>query len=182
MLLTLFHCFPVPLSLLLIVVSDCSPVVIPVKKCPDVRLSISRMSRLTDVRGLLLSWASTWQIGVEKLSSWSFLEPAMLKNRRLLIPMSRSHVPLKCGAPGGIDFHVIVFDSAYFGSSVVVKLLSSKVFAWLVNYKALSLWILSGSPCRLKNRWYANMHDSFCEFLVTSILTARIIRQVNRKQ
>ena len=108
-LLTLFHSFPFPLSLLLIVVSDPSPVFIPVKKCPGLRLSTSRMSLLTDVRGLLLSRDLTWQIRVEKLSSWSFLEPAMLKNRRSLIPMKRSLVPPKCGAPGGIKFHAMFF-------------------------------------------------------------------------
>ena len=109
-LLTLCHSFLVPLSLLLIVVSEGSPVVIPVKKCPGVRLSTSRMSLLTDVRGLLSSRASTWQITVEKLSSWSFLDPAILKKSRLLIPMRRSHGPPKCGAPGGINFHAIFFD------------------------------------------------------------------------
>ena len=138
-LLTLFHSFPVPLSLLLIAVSDGSPVVIPVKKCPGVRLSTSRMSLLTDVRVLLLSRNSTWQISVEKLSSWSFPDPVILKKSRLLIPMRRSHVPPKCGAPGGINFNAIFFDSANFCISVVVKLLSSKVFAVLVKYKALSL-------------------------------------------
>ena len=136
-LLTVCHSFPVPLSLLLIVVSDGSPVVIPVKKCQGVRLSTSRMSLLTDVGGLLLSRTSTWKIRVEKLSSCSFLEPAMLKNRRMFIPMRRSHVPPKCGATGGINFHVNF--SAYFCSSVFVKLLSSKFFAVLVKYKALSL-------------------------------------------
>ena len=181
-LLTLLHSFPVPLSLLPIVVSEGSPVVIPVKKCPGVRLSTSRMSLLTDVRGLLLSRASSWQIRVEKLSSWSYLDPVILKKSRLLIPMRRSHVPPKCGPPGGINFHAIFFDSAYFCISVVVKLLSSKVFAVLVKYKALSLWILSGSPRRLKNRWNAIMHDSFGKFLVTSIWTARIVRQVNKQQ
>ena len=137
-LLTLFHSFPVPQSLLLIVVFDGSPVVIPVKKCSGVELSTSRMSLLTDVRGLLLSRTSTWQMRVEKLSSWSFLVPVIFKSSRLLIPMRRSHVPPKCGAPGGINFHATFFDSAYFCISVVVKLLSSKVFAVLGKYKALS--------------------------------------------
>ena len=138
-LLTLFHSLPVSLSLLLIVVSAGSPVVIPVKKCHVVRLSTSRMLLLTDVRGLLLSSASTWQMRVEKLSSWSFLDPEILKNRRFLIPMRRSHVPQRCGAPGGINLHVIFYDSAYFCSSVVVKLLSWKSFAVLVKIRALSL-------------------------------------------
>ena len=72
-LLTLFHSFPVPLSLLLIIVCDDSLVVIPVKKCPGVRLSTSRMS-LLKMLGLLLSRASTCQIRVETL----FLE--LLRN------------------------------------------------------------------------------------------------------
>ena len=139
MLLTSFHSFPVPLSLLLIVVSDGSSVVIPVRKFFGVRLSTSLMLLLTDVRGLLLSRDSTWKINVEKLSSWSFLDPAILKKSRLLIPMRRSHDPTKCGAPGGINSHAIFFYYAYFGISVVVKLLSSKFFAALVKYKALSL-------------------------------------------
>ena len=138
-LMTLFNSFPVPLSLLLIVVSDGSPVVNPVKKCPGVRLSTSRMSLLTDFRGLLLSRASTWQIRVEKLSSLNFLDRAILKKSRLLIPMRHSHVPPKCGPPSGTNFHAIFFDSAYFCVSVVVKLLSSKVFAVLLKYEALSL-------------------------------------------
>ena len=181
-LLTLFNSYPVTLWLLLIVVSDESPVVIPVQKCPDVSISTSRLSLLTDIRVLLLSRGSTWQIGFEKLSSKSFLDPAILKKSRLLIPMWRSHGPPTCGPPDWINFHAVFSDSAYFCISVVVKFFSSKVCALLVKYKALSLWILSGIPRRLKNCWNAIMHDSFCKFLVTSMWTACIVRQVNKQQ
>ena len=131
-LLTLFHSFPVP-----DIAANCSiwwqSCCHSCQKCPGVRLSTSRMSLLTDVRGLLLSRASTWPIRVEKVSSWIFLYPAILKKSRLLIPIRRSHIPTKCGAPGVINFHAIFFDSAYNFISVVVKLLSSKVFAVLVE-------------------------------------------------
>ena len=54
-LLMLFPSFS--LWLLLILLSGGSPAVIPVKKCLGVKLPTSRMSHLTDVRGLLLSKA-----------------------------------------------------------------------------------------------------------------------------
>ena len=75
----------------------------------------------------------------ENLSSWSFLESAILKNSCLLVPMRRYHGRTECVAPGGIKFHAIFLDSGEFCIPVVVKLISSKVVAVLVKLEMFSL-------------------------------------------
>lgn len=94
---------------------------------------------------------------------------------------SRSQQPPKCGAPGGLNFHV---SSVSVNSSINV--VSSTSFQASLSSRSAptkfvsrSLRISVGLPRRAMNRRTAIMHDDVVSVCATSKCTARVVRQVN---